>query len=33
MEDNNKSYFGEIGSAVKTLPIGMKTTLTDYFTK
>lgn len=33
MEDNNKSYFGEIGSAVKTLAIGMKTTLTEYFTK
>ena len=32
MEDNNKSYFGEIGSAVKTLAIGMKTTLKEYFT-
>ncbi len=32
MEDNNKSYFGEIGSAVKTLAIGMKTTFKEYFT-
>ena len=32
MEDNKKSYFGEIGSAMKTLAVGMKTTLVEYFT-
>lgn len=30
--ENDKSYFGEIGAAVKTLAIGMKTTLKEYFT-
>ena len=30
--ENNKSYFGEVGQAVKTLAIGMKTTLREYFT-
>ena len=30
--ENNKSYFGEIGAAVKTLAVGMKTTLREYFT-
>lgn len=30
--ENNKSYFGEIGAAVKTLAVGMKTTLKEYFT-
>lgn len=33
MENNTKSYFGEIGSAMKTLAIGMKTTWKEYFTK
>ena len=32
MEDNKKSYFGEIGAAMKTLAVGMKTTLQEYFT-
>ncbi len=32
MEDNNKSYFGELGYAVKSLAIGLKTTLVEYFT-
>ena len=32
MKDNNKSYFGEIGAAMKTLATGMKVTLRDYFT-
>ena len=32
MEENKKSYFGEIGVAVKTLAVGMKTTLQEYFT-
>ena len=30
--ENNKSYFGEVGSAVKTLCVGLKTTLKEYFT-
>ena len=30
--ENNKSYFGEVGSAMKTLCVGMKTTLKEYFT-
>ncbi len=30
--ENNKSYFGEIGNALKTLFVGMKTTLKEYFT-
>ncbi len=30
--ENDKSYFGEIGAAVKTLALGMKTTLKEYFT-
>ena len=29
----NQSYFGEIGAAMKTLGIGMKTTLKELFTK
>ncbi len=33
MEENNKSYFGEIGDAVKSLAIGLKVTLKEYFTK
>ncbi len=32
MEENNRSYFGEIGYALKTLAIGLKTTLVEYFT-
>ena len=32
MEDNKKSYFGEIGAAMKTLAVGMKTTWKEYFT-
>ena len=32
MEDNKKSYFGEIGAAMKTLAVGMKTTMKEYFT-
>ena len=28
----SNSYFGEIGAAVKTLAVGMKTTLKEYFT-
>ena len=32
MEENKKSYFGEIGAAVKTLAVGMKTTWREYFT-
>ena len=32
MEENKKSYFGEIGAAVKTLAVGMKTTWKEYFT-
>ncbi len=32
MEENKKSYFGEIGCALKTLAIGLKTTLVEYFT-
>ncbi len=30
--ENDKSYFGGIGVAVKTLAVGMKTTLKEYFT-
>ena len=30
--ENNKSYFGEVGSAMKTLCVGLKTTLKEYFT-
>lgn len=33
MEENKKSYFGEIGSAMKTLAIGMKTTWKELLTK
>ena len=32
MEQNNKSYFGEIGAALKTLATGMKVTMKEYFT-
>ena len=32
MEDNKKSYFGEIGAAMKTLATGMKVTMKEYFT-
>ncbi len=31
MEDN-KSYFGELSSGIKTLAVGLKTTLKEYFT-
>ena len=30
--ENNKSYFGGIGAAIKTLATGMKVTLIEYFT-
>ena len=30
--ENKKSYFGEVGAAMKTLAIGMKTTMKEYFT-
>lgn len=30
---SKQSYFGEIGSAIKTLAIGMRTTWKEYFTK
>ncbi len=30
--ENNKSYFGGIGAAIKTLATGMKITLKEYFT-
>lgn len=33
MEENNKSYFGGIAHAVKSLATGMKVTLGEYFTK
>ncbi len=33
MEDNNKSYFGEIGEAIKSLATGLRVTLKEYFTK
>lgn len=33
MEDNKKSYFGEIKDAVKSLATGMKVTMGEYFTK
>lgn len=33
MEANNKSYFGEIGDALKSLATGLKVTLKEYFTK
>lgn len=33
MEDHKKTYFGEIGAAVKTLATGLNTTLREYFTK
>lgn len=29
--ENKQSYFSEIGAAVKTLAVGMKTTLKEYF--
>lgn len=32
MENNNKSYFQGIADGVKTLGIGLKTTLKEYFT-
>ena len=32
MEDKKVSYFGEIGGALKTLGIGLKTTMKEYFT-
>ena len=30
--ENNQSYFGELGHGIKTLAVGMKTTLKEYFT-
>lgn len=33
MEENNKSYFGEVASAIKSLATGMKVTLGEFFTK
>ena len=33
MEENNKSYFGEIGDALKSLATGLRVTLKEYFTK
>ena len=30
--ENKESYFGEVGSAIKTLAVGLKTTLREYFT-
>lgn len=30
--EKKQSYFGEIGAAMKTLAVGMKTTLREYFT-
>lgn len=32
MEEKNKSYFGEVASALKSLATGMKVTLGEYFT-
>lgn len=32
MEENNKTYFGEIGYALKSLAIGLKVTLCEYLT-
>ena len=32
MEDKKQSYFGEVGSALKTLATGMKVTMKEYFT-
>ena len=32
MEDNKQSYFGGIGSAIKTLATGLKITMKEYFT-
>ncbi len=32
MEDNKQSYFGEVKAAMKTLAVGMKTTIKEYFT-
>ena len=31
--EQNKSYFGEIADALKTLATGMKVTLKEYFTR
>ena len=30
--ENKESYFGEVGSAIKTLAVSLKTTLREYFT-
>ena len=32
MEDKKQSYFGEVGSALKTLATGLKVTMKEYFT-
>ena len=32
MEEKKESYFGEIGSALKTLATGLKVTMKEYFT-
>ena len=31
--EKEQSYFGELGHGIKTLAVGMKTTLKEYFTK
>lgn len=33
MEEKKESYFGEVGSALKTLATGLKVTMKEYFTK
>ena len=32
MEEKKESYFGEVGSALKTLATGLKVTMKEYFT-
>lgn len=32
MEEKNQSYFGEVGSALKTLATGLRVTMKEYFT-
>jgi len=33
MEENNKSYFGGVASAIKSLATGMRVTMGEFFTK